>query len=356
MSEERTEKATPKRQGKAREDGQVAKSQDFNSALVLTCGIALFYMFAPGMFEKLQFALKEILSNLRPYNINPDNIMGILAPYATLMADILMPFMIFLFITTLFVVGIQLGGLFAPKAIRPKFEKFSPMKLWKSFVETFNIFKPKKAVELAKSLIKLAVIGAFAWSVVAGRKDELLLLLGADVETFLLKLADILADIIINICIAMIIIGVIDKIYQKYEFDKSLKMTKQEVKDERKNAEGDPKIKSKVRSIQMQMAQSRMMSAVPSADVVVTNPTHYAVALRYNTSIAPAPQVIAKGTDLIAFKIRDIAQYNNIPVIENPPLARTLHKLVPVDGIIPAELYAAVAEILAFVYKKKQQG
>ena len=130
-------------------------------------------------------------------------------------------------------------------------------------------------------------------------------------------------------------------------------MTKQQVKDERKNADGDPKIKSKIRNIQMQMATSRMMAKVPEADVIVANPTHYAVALKYDTSVAPAPVVVAKGVDLIAFKIREVAENNGVTVVENPPLARTLYKLVPIDAIIPAELFAAVAEVLAFVYKKK---
>ena len=127
--------------------------------------------------------------------------------------------------------------------------------------------------------------------------------------------------------------------------------TKQDVKDERKNAQGDPKIKAHIRKVQMKFATQRMMSAVPTADVVVANPTHYSIAIRYDTGKAPAPQVVAKGTDYVAFKIREIAEANNIPIVENPPLARTLYKIVPLDGMIPAELYVAVAEVLAFVYK-----
>ena len=244
-------------------------------------------------------------------------------------------------------------GLFTLHPIKPKLDKFAPSKLMKTLVDTFNIFKPKKFVELVKSFIKIGVISAFAWSVVANRQDELLALLGVDVETFFVKLGIILAEIVINICIALIILGILDWIYQKYEFNKSLKMTKQQVKDERKNADGDPKIKSKIRNIQMQMATSRMMAKVPEADVIVANPTHYAVALKYDTSVAPAPVVVAKGVDLIAFKIREVAENNGVTVVENPPLARTLYKLVPIDAIIPAELFAAVAEVLAFVYKKK---
>ena len=155
-------------------------------------------------------------------------------------------------------------------------------------------------------------------------------------------------------CIAMIILGIFDKKYQAYEYNKSLKMTKQDLKDEMKDTEGDPKIKSKVRAIQMQMAQQRMMAEIPNADVVVTNPTHFAVAIKYDKINSPAPIVVAKGVDFIAFKIREVAMNNNVPIVENRPLARALYKLVPVDGIIPSDMFVAVAEVLAYVYNQKK--
>ena len=160
---------------------------------------------------------------------------------------------------------------------------------------------------------------------------------------------------IINMCLAMLILGYLDKKYQTYEYEKSIKMTKQEVKDEYKDTEGDPKIKARIKSIQMQMARQRMMSAVPQADVVVTNPTHYAVAIQYDKSKAPAPMVVAKGVDYLAFQIRDIAKSHNVPIVENRPVARALYNTVPVDGIIPSDLYVAVAEILAYVYNSKKE-
>jgi flagellar biosynthetic protein FlhB len=158
---------------------------------------------------------------------------------------------------------------------------------------------------------------------------------------------------VITMCLAMLAIGFIDRKYQNYEFEKSIKMTKQEIKDEYKNIEGDPIIKAKIRSAQMQFMKQKMMSAVPQADVVVANPTHYSVAIKYDKSKAPAPVVVAKGVDFMAFKIREIAKANNVPIVVNKPLARALYKLVKVDSVIPAELYVAVAEILAFIYKKE---
>jgi len=178
--------------------------------------------------------------------------------------------------------------------------------------------------------------------------------LGLPVAASFATISDVVTQMIIMMCIAMIFLGLIDKKYQDYEYNKSIKMSKQEVQDERKNQEGDPQIKSKIKAAQMQFQRQKMMQNLKTADVVVTNPTHYAVAIRYDIEKAPAPQVVAKGVDFLAFKIRDIAKENGIPIQENKPLARTLYKMVPVEGLIPPELYVAVAELLAFVYNKNK--
>ncbi len=353
MAEERTEKATPKRLQKAREEGNVARSQDLNHALVLTIAFTLFAVFAGSILHYMKFGLYQAFTNLHPEQLSVNNIFGILANYTHLTFSMLVPFFTCLFIAVLFAIGIQMKGLFSFKILKPKLERYSPSRLMKNLIDKFNIFKPKTFVELVKAFIVIVIVSVFSWSVVFKRKEEILGLFGVNVETFFAKLSSILSEIVINICIALLIVGILDWIYQKYEYQKSLKMTKQQVKDERKNAEGDPKIKSKIRSIQMQMASSRMMAKIPEADVVVANPTHYAVALKYDTTKAPAPIVIAKGVDLVAFKIREVAENNGVTVVENPPLARTLYKLVQIDAIIPAELFAAVAEVLAYVYKKK---
>ena len=355
MSEERTEQATPKRQREARDEGNVLKSQDLNHALVLSIGFALLLVFSSSLLNKLKLALHYAFTHLNPATITNNNAIAILTNYQNLLFEMLLPFFSLLFIGVAFVIGIQMKGLFTLKVLKPKLSKYAPSKLLKNLAQKFNIFTPKTFVTLVKSIVILAVIGIFSWSVIEKRKEEILAMFGMKVEPFLIRMGGIISEIAINICIAMLIIGVLDWLYQKYEFNKSLKMTKQQVKDERKNAEGDPTIKSKIRSIQMQMANSRMMASVPDADVVVANPTHYAVALKYDTTVAPAPMVVAKGVDLIAFKIREVAENNGVTVVENPPLARTLYKLVPIDAIIPAELFSAVAEVLAYVYKKKNR-
>ncbi|MDD3013022.1 MAG: flagellar type III secretion system protein FlhB, partial [Candidatus Gastranaerophilales bacterium] len=243
--------------------------------------------------------------------------------------------------------------LFTLQPLKPKFDKLNPANMIKN-LKKFFLLDIKTLVELLKSLLKMAVVAIVAYLVIIDRKDELLNLLGAEIPQSLAVISNIMFQMLSQICIILILIGIADKKYQSYEHNKSLKMTKNEVKDERKNSEGDPKIKAKIKSIQFQYAMQRMISTIPKADVIVTNPTHYAIAIRYDTKIAPAPQVIAKGVDYVAFKIKEIAQNNNIPIVENKPLARTLYKVVPLDGLIPAELYVVVAEVLAYVYKTRK--
>jgi flagellar biosynthetic protein FliR/FlhB len=180
-------------------------------------------------------------------------------------------------------------------------------------------------------------------------------LLGADPNIVFNVIGSILAQMFLNMCLAILIIGFIDLKFQTHQFEKSIKMTKQEVKDEYKDTEGDPKIKSKIKAFGMQILQQKIMSAVPTADVVVTNPTHYAVALKYDRSVKPVPYVVAKGADFIAFKIREIATSHDIPIIENIPLARLIYKEVEIDQEIPEEMYKAVAEVLVAVYKIKNK-
>ena len=219
----------------------------------------------------------------------------------------------------------------------------------------FNPFQPRSLVEFAKSILKIIIVGACGYAAINSRKGDLLGLVGLEIPIALNIIGSVLLNMSINMCLAMLVLGYLDKKYQNYEYEKSIKMTKQEVKDEYKDTEGDPKIKAKIRAIQNQMARQRMMSSVPQADVVVTNPTHYAVAIQYDKTKAPVPIVVAKGVDYLAFQIRDIAKSNNVPIVENRPVARALYNSVPVDGMIPSDLYVAVAEILAYVYNSKRE-
>ncbi len=348
MSDERTEQATPKRRTKAREEGQVSKSQDLNSSVTLLLGLSVLFMYMPFIFEKFKTITIYLFTNLDPNLVNKKNIFGFLGQYLSDIFVILIPIFSVMVIAGVAVNFAQVGPLLSFKAIKPDLSKLTPSKMLMGFKKFFEL---KSLVEFVKSIIKLLIITGIGYSVIHKHELELISLLGADLGYGLTFLSKIIMELILKICLVLLVLGIIDKKYQDYEYEKSLKMTKEEIKDERKNAEGDPMVKAHIRKIQMKFAAQRMMSAVPSADVIVANPTHYAIALRYDTSKAPAPQVIAKGVDYVAFKIREIAESNNIPIVENPPLARTLYKIVPLEGMVPAELYVTVAEILAFVYK-----
>lgn len=350
---EKTEEATPKRRQKERDKGNIAKSQDFTSSLMLISGVGLIYAMGTGMLEKIKSMLSDTFLHLNPNNIPEDNFIGLMTPFFGSYCEITILFFAFLAIAAIIILRFQTGNLFAKEALKPSFNKLSPANALKNLIQKLNIFKPKQMVELVKSLIKTILVAAVGFNIIMKRKDELFGLIGADPSTGLVVMGDVIFEILISLCFLLLIIGFIDKKYQDWEYNKSIKMTKQEVKDEWKNVEGDPKIKGKIRSFQMKIMQQKMMTKVKEADVVVVNPTHYAVALMYNPDKVPAPVVVAKGVDFVAFKIREIAKNNGIPIVENKPLARSLYKLVEIDQIIPQELYTAVAEILHYVYSQK---
>ena len=352
---EKTEEATPKRKQKERDKGNIAKSQDFTASLMLAIGIGLIYAMGSNMLEELQIMLTNALSSLHPKNISTDNFVAIMAPYFSHYCHICLLFFAFLAIGAVIILRFQTGALFAKEALKPNFKKLSPSSAMKALINKINLFKPKQMVEFIKSIVKTCIVAAVGFNVIMKRRDDLFGLIGADVSTGFSVIGDVVFELMVSLCILLIIIGIIDKKYQDWEYAKSIKMSKQEVKDEFKDIEGDPKIKGKIRSFQMKIMQQKMMSQVKDADVVVVNPTHYAVALMYNQLKAPAPIVLAKGVDFVAFKIREIAKNNGIPIVENKPLARSLYKMVEVNDIIPQELYVAVAEILQYVYTQKKK-
>lgn len=356
QANEKTEKATPRKLSKEREKGNISKSQDLSSAIMISIGMALLFAFSGPILKEIHSIMYWCFTNLNPKEISTDDIMSIFLPYISTCSKILMPFFVVLCIVGILVMRFQVGHVFAVEKIKPKMENISPSKILQNAKRTLNPVEPRNLVEFVKSLLKLLIVFFCGFSAVNGRLDELVGLLGQSSETAFGVIGSILTQMVTNICLAMLIIGFLDKKYQDYEFDKSMKMTKQEIKDEYKQTEGDPEVKAKIRAMQMKMARQKMFSQIGEANVVVTNPTHYAVALKYDKLTAPAPVVVAKGIDFVAFKIREIAIENKVPIVENPPLARQLYKLVPLDGIIPSELFIAVAEVLAHVYKANHEN
>ena len=326
-----------------------------DSALVMIAGISLLAVLAKHMYSSMLNMLRDTYTNLNPNSIDTTSIIGILYPYFKYLGIIVLPFMILLCICAIVVIRMDVGHVFALQKIKFDLMNLSPKRMLESAKRIINPFQPRSMVEFVKSILKIVIVGACGYAAVNSRKGDLLGLVGLEIPIALNIIGSILVNMIINMCLAMLVLGYLDKKYQTYEYEKSIKMTKQEVKDEHKDTEGDPKIKAKIKSIQMQMARQRMMGAVPQADVVVTNPTHYAVAIKYDKTKAPAPMVVAKGVDYLAFQIREIAKTNNVPIVENRPVARALYNTVPVDGIIPSDLYVAVAEILAYVYNSKRE-
>ncbi len=352
---EKTEQATPKRRQKERDEGHISKSQDLSAAIMVTIGLALLGAFASYFINKITGMMRFTFSELKPSYLNNNDIFALFVPYLNVMIQTVVPFMLILLVMGIFVVRTEIGHVFAIKKIKFDFNNISPNKALNNMKKMLNPAEPRNMVEFAKSLLKLAIVFLCGFAALKGRTGEIISLLGQNLSTGFSVIGSVLGQMLINICIAMLVIGILDKKYQDYEYEKSIKMTKQEIKDEFKQTEGDVKVKSKIRSIQMKIARQRMFANVAEASVVVTNPTHYAVALKYDRLKNPAPVVVAKGVDFVAFKIRELAYANKVPVVENPPLARALYKLVPIDGIIPQEMFVAVSEVLAYVYHKNRQ-
>ncbi len=345
--QERTEKATSKRREKARERGQVAKSAELNSAAIICLGFVTLYFLAPYLADQTQALMRYTMSNAP--------LLATAEPtfYKSFVDNMLKFFMImgpFFVVLTVIAFGsnvAQVGFRITPKAMEPKFEKLNLLKGLK------RMFGLKSLVQLIRDVLKLLVVGFVAFKVIAGEFYGFFQLADMTVPQVAGEMGRLSLELALKVGAVIFVIAILDYVYQKYEFEKSIKMSRQDLKDEHKDSEGSPQNKSRVRQIQMQMARSRMMKAVPLADVVVTNPTHYAVAIKYEQDGSSAPYVVAKGQRIIAQKIKAIAIENNIPVVEDRPLARALYKLCDVGQSIPANLYRAVAEVLAYVYRLK---
>lgn len=346
--QEKTERATPKKREEARERGQVAKSREVSSTAVYLSMLLVFNFLSPYFLKHLLGLMREFLSQTTQVEITSANLMLLTSQALMQISMILAPLFVVAFVMGFLGNVLQFGFLFSGEALRPKFDKLNVVK------GIGNMFSKSALVELLKSVAKIIVVGFLAYSVV---RDEffrtLPTLVDLDVWGIFFYITKISYKILLHVLWFMIILSAIDYAFQRWQFEEDLKMTKQEVKDEYKQREGDPQVKARVRSIQREMARKRMLSDVPRADVVVTNPTHLAIALQYDLEKGAAPRVVAKGADFIAVKIRTIAKEHGIPLVEDKPLARALYKGVKVGQLIPENLYKAVAEILAYVYGLK---
>lgn len=346
---EKTEKATPKKKKDTRQKGQVAKSQDVTTAISLLALFGFLLAGASFMGNHLLHLFQHSLEHYLVMSVTEANLKVVVLEVMGQLIFILGPIMAVALLAGVTSNYLQVGFLFTLEPIKPKLEKLDPIKGLK------RIFAVRAIVELFKSILKITFVGAAAFFVLWLNIEEVLKLPFKSVGEALTSVGSLTLQMGAAASISLLFIALIDYLYQRYDFEKSIRMSKQDIKDEYKNMEGDPLIKSKIKQRQREMAMSRMMQEVPQADVVITNPTHYAIALKYDEKKADAPIVVAKGVDYLAQKIKYIAGENEVELVENRPLARALYDQADIGQPIPEEFFKAVAEILAYVYRLKNK-
>ena len=345
--QEKTEDPTPRRLQKAKEDGEIARSKELNTTFVLLGGVFGLISFGAALGESLKDMMRYNFSLDRAAAFDDQLMVAHLATTALGAIEALTPFMLILAVAA-FVGNIMLGGwMLSGKALLPKFQRLDPVKGAK------RLFSANSLVELGKALLKFVLVASVTLVVLDYYKYELLTLSVSSVEVAIPHAINVVAFVLLLISSTTIVVALIDVPYQLYSHKKKLRMTLQEVKDEMKDSEGKPEVKSRVRQLQREMTQRRMMAEVPKADVVITNPEHFSVALRYDVEGSGAPIVVAKGVDQIAIKIREIAVAHEIVMMEAPPLARAIYFTTDLEQEIPGSLYLAVAQVLAYVFQLK---
>lgn len=346
--QEKSEQPTQRRLLEARKKGDVAKSMEVPSAAVLLAGVILLYFVGERMFGQLTGMMQFYFSNLHDLQLTPGNMSAISRQAMLIMLAVLWPLMLTVFLVALLANYFQVGILFTTEKITPKLEKIDPLK-------GFGRLVSKQAMaNFLKSLAKLGLVGYIAFSEVRSATPEILPLMDKAPYPIMLFMAETAFWIFLKCAILIALIAAADYAFQRWQFTEKMKMTKQDLKDESKQSEGDPHVKGRIRSIQMEMARKRMMSEVPKADVVITNPTHLAIAIKYDPLSMKAPQVLAKGAGVIAKRIKELAREHQVPVVEDKPLAQALYKAVEIGESIPENLFQAVAEVLAYVYNLRK--
>lgn len=347
---EKTEPATSKKLTDARKEGQVAKSKEIGNAFGLLSLFIVLKLFVGNIGNSFLEVFNSIYSQI-PSVIKMYDGHVPAKSYMTILGNMMLELLVIL--APIFLIGVLVAVIcdliqvkWAPtgKPLQPKFNKLNPISGFK------KIFSKDSIVELVKSILKIGLIIYVVYSYLKSKVGVIFTLYDISLKQSLVLIGDLVIDLGIRVSAIYIVIGLLDFAYQKYKFSQDMKMTKQEVKDEYKDQEGDPQIKGKQKQRMREASQRRMMQSLPEADVVITNPTHYAVAIKYDSEKNEAPVVIAKGEDFLAQKIKDVAKQNHIEIVENKPLARMLYANVEVGEAVPPELYQAVAEVLAFVY------
>jgi flagellar biosynthetic protein FlhB len=344
---QKTEDPTHKKLEEARKKGQVALSREVNNWMMLFAGTVVIGMMAGPVFTHLTVILRTYIEMSYAFPSSPGGMKiilgdGLIETFKVLLLPLLLLF---------FIAGmssfLQIGPLWAPEALKPDMSKISPMKGFK------RLFSMRSIMEFVKGILKIAIISAVGTIIIAPYMGNFESFIGMPIPILMEEMLELIIKMMIGILVALLIIAVIDLVYQRHEHQKKMRMTKQEVRDEYKQMEGDPHVKGRLRQLRAQRARQRMMQSVPQADVVITNPTHFSIALKYDPETMEAPKCIAKGVDEVALRIREVAKEHNIILYENKPLARALYDTVEIDEYVPADHFRAVAEVISYVFKIK---
>jgi flagellar biosynthetic protein FlhB len=349
FDQEKTEPATPKRLQELREKGQVARSREVPSVAVLITGLLVFYYLGSSIIWQFMDLMKWVFNASDRLRIEEASFQWFIIEIAKRVAHIMAPLLAGIVTVGLASNYLQVGFLFSLESLTPKFSKLNPLK------GLLKIFSKQALVELIKNIVKVTAVGYVTYLTVKGEMRHIIPMMDMEVWAILSCMGKICFKIMLRTSWILIVLAALDYAFQRWDFLQQNKMTKQEVKDEFKQREGDPLVRARVRQVQREMARRRMMDAVPKADVVITNPSHLAIALEYHSRRMGAPRVTAKGARLMAERIKEIARQHRIPIVENKPLARALFKGVEIGMEIPAVFYKAVAEILAYVYRLKKE-
>lgn len=344
---QKTEEPTPKKIEEARKKGNVALSREVNNWIMLLAGTLILSALAPSMFRDLSDLMESYIERSYMLPGAPGGMQIILGDGMVEVLKILALPLLFLMVAAFAGPFLQIGPLFAPEAVKFDLAKISPIKGF------FRLFSMRSLVEFVKGVFKIALVAVVGTIILYPYFDKFEHMIGLSMMALLGEIQILTVRTMIGILVVMLVIALIDLVYQRVEYNKKMRMSMQEIKDEYKQSEGDPMVKGRLRQLRQEKARQRMMQAVPSADVIITNPTHYSIALKYDPDTMEAPVCVAKGIDEVALRIREVAKVHNILLYENKLLARTLYDTVDIDETIPAEQYKAVAEVISFVFKQK---
>jgi len=348
--QEKTEVPTEKKRRESREEGQVAFSKELSSAALLAGIVLTLVATSPIILDAMRQLMSQIFRDLaQSEELSIDSIFALSGEILSIILPAFAPFAAVIIFAGIFASVLQVGVHITFKAISPKFNKISPLTGLK------RLFSSQSLADFLKSMAKLIIVGFVGYLTYIDKITELNGLSVSTPESILIYNFTVVAEVAGKIVLALVAIAIFDYFYQRWHHEQQLMMTKQEVKDETKQTEGDPQLKARIRQIQREMSNARMMQEVPKADAVIVNPTHFSVAILYDRDVMTAPEVIAKGADHLALRMRTVARENNVPILERPELARDLYANVEIGDDIPERFYKAIAEILAFVYRLRKR-